>query len=228
VKAAGVMIYKALLTAWDGFWVVWLSEVYFIAFNIIFIGLWISGVYLPALGVLIVTGPPGAAGMYYTMKELAYGESIDWKTYFTGVKKCAWAGYRWAGFNLLVIGLLVFYAWFFSASKGGDLTQVLSGVPLALFLIWAVIQTFTFPLMLEQEKLSYLNALRNSLAVFLKWPGYAAGIVLFNAVILGLSIWLRFPWAVFTFSLTALVAAYGLKEKLATEPTKEKPNPERI
>jgi hypothetical protein len=210
VKAAGQMIYKALILAWDGAWVVWLSEL-----------LWL------VLSLFIITAPAAAGGMYYTMKELAYGESIDWKTFFRGVKKCFWASYRWAGFNLIAVGLLVFYAWFFSAAIA-DWGQLLSGIPLGLFTLWAVTQTFTFPLMLEQEKPSYRSALRNSLVIFLKWPGYALGIVLFNAVILGLSIWLRFPWGFLTFSLTALVACYGLKEKLAEAAIKEKPDPEGI
>jgi hypothetical protein len=210
LKAAGQMIYKVMLVAWDGAWIVCLSELCWLA-----------------LSLFIVTAPAAAAGMYYTMKELAYGESVDWKTFFRGVKKHFWAGYRWAGFNLLAVGLLVFYAWFFSASKA-DWGQLISGIPLGLFILWVILQTFTFPLMLEQEKPSYRNALRNSLVIFLKWPGYALGIVLFNAVILGLSVWLRFPWAILTFSLTALVTSYGLKEKLTVVAHREKPDPEGI
>ncbi len=66
-----------------------------------------------------------------------------------------------------------------------------------------------------KEKPSYFTALRNSLIVFIKWPGYAFGIVLFNAAIFALSVWLWFPWLICTFSQTSLVTAYGLKEILA-------------
>lgn len=208
MKAAGQMIYKALVIAWDGAWVIWLSELFWLA-----------------LSLFIVTAPAAAAGMYYTMKELAYGESISWKTFFIGARRCFWASYRWAGFNLLAIGALAFYAWFFSSARA-DWGQTISGIPLGLMILWAVIQTFTFPFMLEQEKPSYRNALRNSVAFFLKWPGFALGIILFNAVILGLSIWLRFPWGILTFSLTALVACYGLKEKLAETAIQEKTSSE--
>ncbi len=65
---------------------------------------------------------------------------------------------------------------------------------------------FTFPFMLEQTKPSYLNALRNSAVLFLKWPGQALGFTFINLVVIGLSVWLRFPWLIFGASLPALMS----------------------
>jgi hypothetical protein len=66
--------------------------------------------------------------------------------------------------------------------------------------------------MLAQEKPSYLNALRNSAVLFLKWPGQAVGFTLFNLVVIVLSLWLRFPWLVFGASLPALMACVCVKD----------------
>ena len=198
LKQAVRVIYQALVAAYDGFWMVWLAEL-----------IWL------ALSLPVVTAPAAAAGMYYTMRQLANGESVEWKMYFTGVRRYLWAGYRWFGVNLLVVGLLAFYAWFFSTTRA-DWGKTISGIPIGLLILWAIFQTFTFPFMLEQEKPSYMNALRNSLVFFIKWPALAFSIVIFNGAVLALSVWLRFPWAILSFSLTALVACQGVMYVLET------------
>jgi hypothetical protein len=73
--------------------------------------------------------------------------------------------------------------------------------------------TSMFPLMLEQEKPSYLLALRNSLILFLKWPWHTLGFTVVIFAILALSTWLRFPWAVIGASMPALLASVCIKNK---------------
>jgi hypothetical protein len=66
--------------------------------------------------------------------------------------------------------------------------------------------------MLVQAKPSFLNALRNSAVLFIKWPGQALGFTLFNFLVIGLSLWLRFPWLVFGASLPALMSCLCVKD----------------
>jgi hypothetical protein len=200
MEKAGRMIYEGLLIAWDGFWAIWVAELLWLVFC------------LP-----LVTMPLAFAGLYGCAHALAHGESISWRTFFFGMKRHLGAALRWSGFNLLVILLLAFYVWFFSTSKGG-LVQVgrgmLSGVPAGLLALWLLFNQFTFPFMLAQENPSYLNALRNSLVMFLKWPGVTTGFTLFNLAVLALSLWLRFPWLVFSGSLTTLMACLCVKSSV--------------
>ena len=194
---AGRLIYEGLLTAWDGFWVVWLSDLLWVAFC------------LP-----IVTAPLAFAGLYECAHGLVYGQSVTWRTFFAGMKDHLGACYRWAAFNLAALGVLAFYAWFFSPARGtlaGFRTSLLGAVPLALIFLWWTVNQFTFPFMLEQEKPSYLNALRNSLVIWLKWPGLALGITFFNLAIIGLSLLLRVPWLIFGGSLPALMVCLCVK-----------------
>ncbi len=93
---AGRLIYAGLITAWDGFWVVWLSNVLWVVFC------------LP-----VITAPLAFAGLYECAHGLAYGESITWRTFFSGIRRHLGSSYRWAAFNLLVIFVLAFYAWYF-------------------------------------------------------------------------------------------------------------------
>ena len=118
MKKAGQDLYKAFLTAWDGFWVVWLADIFFL---------------LTCL--FVVTIPAAFTGLFYTMRELAYGEPVDWKTYFVGIKKRVWAGYRWFFFNMLVGALLIFYMWFFSAARA-DWGVTISGIPPGVLVLW--------------------------------------------------------------------------------------------
>ena len=197
MSKAGRLIYDGLLIAWDGFWVVWLSDLLWVAFC------------LP-----VVTAPLAFAGLYECSHGLAHGQSITWRTFFAGMKNHLGACYRWAAFNLIALALLIFYAWFLTPTKGNLASlgrNLLSGVPLALMILWWVVNQFTFPFMLEQEKHSYLNALRNSLVIWLKWPGLTLGFTLFNFTIIGLSFLLRIPWLFFGASLPALIACLCVK-----------------
>jgi len=197
MEKAGRLIYQGLLIAWDGFWVVWLSDLLWVAFS------------LP-----VVTAPLGFAGLYECAHALAEGKSVTWQTFFSGIRHRWGASYRWTIFNLLVVFVLAFYFWFFSPEKGslaGLTSSLLGGFPLALIVLWWLINQYTFPFMLVQEKPSYRNALRNSLVMSLKWPGVTLGFTLFNLAVIALSLWLRFPWLVFGASLPALMACWCVK-----------------
>lgn len=194
---AGRLIKDGFLTLWDSFWIVWLSNF-----------LWL------VLCLPIVTIPLAFAGLYACARALAHRKSPGWRSFFTGIKIYAGASLRWTGANLFVYFLLAFYIWFFSF-RAGNLTDAwrnLGYVFAVLALLWLSLNMYTFPFMLEQEKLSYLNALRNSTILFLKWPGQALGITLFNLLVIGLSVWLRFPWLVFGASLPALMSCLCVKD----------------
>ena len=198
---AGRLIYHGLLVAWDGFLIVWLSDVLWLLFC------------LP-----IITIPLAFAGLYTCTHGLAYGESLEWRSFFSGMKRNLGASLRWTGFNVFVIFVLVFYIWFFSTS-GKSLfpsgLEFLIYIPVVLTFFWGIINLYTFPFMLAQQKPSYIQALRNSLVLFLKWPGIALGFTLFNLIVITLSVLLRFPWLVLGASLPALLACMCVKYVIA-------------
>lgn len=201
MKNIGREIYTALLSAWDGCWTVWIANLFWLLFC------------LP-----VVTMPLAFAGLYHTMRELAYGESVTWKTFFEGIQLRWKIGLRWVTFNLLVIFVLSFYTWFFSVSKGdfGALWgSLFSGLPVGLLAGWGLMNAFTFPLMLEQEKPSYSQALKNSLVMVVKWPAFWLGFGLCILGVLMLSFWLRFPWLVCGASLPAFLGCVAVKNKVA-------------
>ena len=193
---AGRLIYEGLQTLWDGFWIVWLSNFFWLV-----------------LLVPVITIPLAFAGLYACAHGLVYGQSLEWHTFFTGIKKYLGASLRWTFANLLVLFVLGFYAWFFTvqgnlAGRSGTLT----GIFWALALLWWILNMYTFPFMMVQAKPSYLNALRNSAVLFIKWPGQALGCTVFNLLVVFISVWLRFPWLIFGASLPALMSCLFVKD----------------
>ena len=197
MQKLGKNIFDGLTTAWDGLWIIWITEIFWIL-----------------LCLPIVTIPAAFAGQYYTMHELVNGETVEWRTFFEGIKLFFWPAVRWTVVNLLVILTLGIYILFLSSSASSSGLDWLSGIPLGLLVIWLIINGFTFPFMLNQENPSYGMALRNSLIFYLKWPFQALAFILINAVVIGLSIWLVIPWIILTASFTALMASVVIKNKL--------------
>jgi hypothetical protein len=197
VARAGRLIYDGLLIMWDGFWIIWLSNLFWLL-----------------LIIPVITIPFAFAGLYTCAHGLVHGESLEWQSFFTGTKKYFGASLRWSGANLLVFFVLTFYTWFFSL-RGNNLTYIWRNVGslfIVLALLWSVLNMYTFPFMLVQTKPSYLNAVRNSVVLFIKWPGQAFGFTLFNLLVIVLSLWLRFPWLLFGASLPALMSCLCVKE----------------
>ena len=194
-------IIAGVLTAWDGFWILWLSNIFWIL-----------------LCLPIITLPLAFTGLYFSMHELANGESMEWSTFLAGIRQYFWLGLRWFGFTFTVILILVFYLNFFgsaSTTENEPWLDAASGIPLGLLILWLILNTFTFPIMLEQEKPSYLKALRSSMVLCIRWPGFTLMFLLFNALVIALCTWLYIPWLILGASLTALMANIYVKDRIA-------------
>jgi len=188
---------KAFYVVWDDLWTIWMTEILFVVCS------------LP-----IVTAPAAFTGFYYTMHELANGESVGWRTFFNGIKQYIWVGYRWFGLNLVVVIMLLFDAYFFlttQSDSGQGWGLFFSGIPLGVLVLWGLLNLYTFPLMLIQEKPSYRQALCNSIIIYLKWPGFVLIFSLLSIIILVVSAWLTIPWLIFGVSLPALLSCIGLR-----------------
>lgn len=194
---AGRLIYDGLLIMWDGFWIVWLSNLFWLV-----------------LLIPVVTIPLAFAGLYACAHGIVHGESLEWNSFFSGITKHFGTSLRWAGANLLVLSVLAFYVWFITdqGNAASGFKNILIGFCFVITLLWGCINMFTFPFMIVQKKPSYLNALRNSAVLYLKWPGQALGFTLFNLIVIALSLWLRFPWLIFGASLPALMACLCVKD----------------
>jgi uncharacterized membrane protein YesL len=158
------------------------------------------------LTIPLITAPPAAAGLYYTTNQLAHDRPVTWRTFFEGFRQYFWVSWRWAVLNLLVVAIL-FSNLVFYTEQEGDIFFWVRAVFIALVIIWVLIQSYTFPLLIEQTEPRIFQALRNSMGLFAFNIKYALGVALMILLIAYLSTLYVWPaWLLFTAGLCAYLA----------------------
>ena len=184
------LLWKALVNAYDAGWeLVQINLLWFV------------------LSIPIITLPVTTAGLAYYMHELAHGESMSWKDFFVGMRKYFWPSMRFLLLNLIIIFLLLFYHIYFSYLNN-SFTPIIVGLIYGIGIIWLLLMPFVFPLMLEQKKPGLRNGLRNSLVMYLKWPGITLPVVILVYLLAYGSYLILVPWGIITASLCSFVMAY--------------------
>lgn len=197
---------KTLKILWSG-----LVNAYDAAFMII-----ISNIISMLLCIPIITIPLAVAGLYYTNFQLASGESVDWKTYFEGIKKHWWTGIRWTVLNGMVLFSLTFY--FVSFVDRPEIwASMLTGLTLGVMAMWVLLMLLTFPMMLIQEQPGLINALRNSLVFILRWPGFTFTFLL--PVLILVVVTLVFPpiGIFLSLGLVAFLSCYAVYYRIESD-----------
>lgn len=157
----------------------------------------------------LVTAPPATAGLYHVTNRLAHHESASWRTFFEGFRSGFWLGWRWALANLLALTTLAGHFWFYGRI-GSPWSRWVQGVLLGLAVLWALLQTYTFPLLLEQEDQRMLTALRNSVVLFGKYPVISLELALLVLLLIVVStLFLQPSWLLATASLSAYLTNRG-------------------
>lgn len=190
------ILWNGLLNAYDG------------AFTIVLSNLFFAFLLLP-----IVTIPLAVAGLFYCNFQLAAGESVDWKTFFEGIKRHWWDGIRWTAINVVVLFSLTFYFFWF-IDRPEIWAAALTGLCLGIMAIWVLIQFFSFPMMLKQEKPAYLTALRNSLIFIVRWPGFSFAFLLPIVVLVVITLYFPPIFIFISAGLIAFLGSYAINYKL--------------
>lgn len=206
---------KAISFAWEA-----LVSAYDVAWELM-----LANIFWVFLTIPVVTAPAALAGLFYNSQQLAEGESEGWKTFFIGMRKYLWAGYKWALVNLFVLASLYFYLWYFS---GNDslMGSLIRAFDLGVAFWWLIVQIFVFPFMLYQEKPGLLHAMRNSLVIYARYPGITLVVVLEIIILIAVSTWLRAPWIILTAGICSYLSTYAVKHVMEAEydPQGEKEN----
>ncbi len=164
----------------------------------------------------IVTIPPATAGMFYAAYQNKQGNVVNRATFFEGFKKYAGYAYLRAIINLVLayifmIGLSVYTQMDWKYSK------VFAGL-LGLFaLVWLLLQVYSLPVVFEMKTKNYFYALQNSFLLFFLKPGRTLMTLVFNIIIIILSVLTVIPFFVFTgagISMTSILTMDDALEKL--------------
>lgn len=203
------ILWNSLVNAYDGAFQIILANLLWTLFVIAIVqvpALFSEGL-LVVFGIVVIVAGIAAAftGLYYATFQVASSEPADWKNFFTGIRTYYWAGLRWTLINGVILFSLIFY--FFVLLERPEIWAVaLLGLDLGIMAFWILLQLITFPLMFMQEKSSFLQATRNALVFFARWPGFT---FTFLAPILVLFVLSLLFWPLFLFLTTGLMAYLG-------------------
>jgi hypothetical protein len=172
-------LWHALVNAYDAAFTIVLSNILSVILCVpIILVAQIAAEFMPQMALIsfflaaLLMVAIASAGLYYTNFQIASGESVDWKTYFEGIKRHWWTGLRWTGLNGIVLFSLTFYFFFF-LGRTEFWASALTGLDLGIMAFWILLMFITFPMMMIQEKPGLLSSLRNSLVFLLRWPSFS-------------------------------------------------------
>jgi hypothetical protein len=176
---------------------------------------------VPALAVALIviavlTFAVATAGVYYVSYRVAHAKTFHFSDFLDGVKLYWWRAILWILGNALVTVLLAANVLFYARVQT-NWSAIVAGLFVALFIVWAAVQLYFWPLMLSQEQPNLLMAWRNAFYLILANPFYAFFIGSFVILLLALSIGLTLPFVLMGMTLQALLgnnAVLTLLERL--------------
>ncbi len=156
--------------------------------------------------VPLITAIPALGGLFHATNRLAHGSGGNWRVFWEGFRQHFWLSWRWGLINAAVFIVLGVSHEFYSQLEIPALNWIRWPILIA-GAIWAELQLFTFPLLLEQTDRRFLVATRNSAVMFLRCPGLALSALVPVLLIGAVSLLVFLPaWVVISASLCAYLA----------------------
>lgn len=167
------------------------------------------------LSIPLITLIPATGGLYHAMNRIAHGRVGNWRTVWEGFRLHFWLSWRWGLTNLVVFGVLWVNVSFYREVDAAWAVWVRMGM-LFLFVLWGVLQLYTFPLLLEQKDRRIRTAVRNSLVLLLRRPAQTFGwAVAVFVLALGSSTFFPAAWIVLTASVCLYLSNRATLEGIA-------------
>jgi hypothetical protein len=179
--------------------------------------LMVSNVLWILLILPIITIPPAFAGLYYATLQQVHNKSVTRQKFFEGFRKYLRPSYGWFFSNVVVIGILLLNINLSIRFPQLWWLQLLRGVYLVLLVVWLLLQFYTFPLLIQQEKPRLGLALRNSAVLWLKHSIFSLLLSIVIIVFCVVSIFLFPLWFVISGSLIAYLTNLGVVYLLSKE-----------
>jgi hypothetical protein len=191
---------------------------------------WVFLTILNLIGLLcwmtIILGPPATFGLYYLSNQLAHGDNPGFKGFLYGGQRYFFHSWLWMLLNLVVAIVISANIWFYLAfeSVWADLLQAFF---IILGVLWLVIQFYSAPYLMEQERKNLLISLRNGLFTSLTSPGFTIVVVGVAALVALISVVLVFPLFLGGPCLILLLGNRAVIERIKTFKVSEKEISER-
>jgi uncharacterized membrane protein YesL len=158
--------------------------------------------------VLIVPAAPVTVGLHQVANRIANYKRVDSSFFWEAAR--ANFGRGWLLYLLnLVIPVVIFTSIFFYLSTDGWL-RVLGFICIWLFIFVLMISQYYFPLFWQQDEPSLRLILRNAVLLALQHPLYTFLMLLFQLLMLGLSIAVTLPLFLLAPAIIAISANFAL------------------
>ena len=177
----------------------------------------VSNIFFVLMLLPIVTIPPAFGGLNYAASQLVINEPVNRQTFFEGFKKYFQTSYVWFFANVIVVGILLFNIDLSIQSHQVLWLQYLRGIYWILLGVWMLLQIYTFPLMIQQEKPRFILALRNSAILWFKHSIFSLLLSVIISILVIISIYLFPLWFVISASLIAYITNLGVFYLLSKE-----------
>jgi uncharacterized membrane protein YesL len=180
------------------------------------------------LSVLIVTAIPAFGALFYATNRISHGESVGIKSFFDGFKDQFWTSWKWGIFALLVIGLTILNVWFYGQFDGVGYV-IIQSLFFSFLIMFAMMQIYMYPFLLEQEEPSLKTAIRNSFVGFGRNLGRSVGLFFFFIILAVVSTLLPPLWILLTVSVFAYFSNWQTLEvikEMKKEALELSPRPE--
>ena len=177
----------------------------------------VSNIFFVLMLLPIVTIPPAFGGLNYAASQLVINEPVNRQTFFEGFKKYFQSSFVWFFTNVIVVGILLFNIDLSIQSHQVLWLQYLRGIYWILLGVWMLLQIYTFPLMIQQEKPRFILALRNSAILWFKHSIFSLLLSVIISILVIISIYLFPLWFVISASLIAYIINLGVFYLLSKE-----------
>jgi uncharacterized membrane protein YesL len=162
------------------------------------------------LCIPVVTAPPALAALHNLGFHLATEKRIEIGQFWEGFRAFFVDSWKLAGLNLLVFAILGVDIWFYLGRMRGA-WQVLGYVGIWMFLIWAVAQLYTFPLLVRQAERNFGRMLKNAVLLTLAHPIFSLTVAVLLILLLALSVVIPIFFILIGLAFVAVLSAHTLR-----------------
>ncbi|MEZ4860835.1 MAG: hypothetical protein R3C14_05985 [Caldilineaceae bacterium] len=161
------------------------------------------------VGVIpVVTIAPVIMGMNNVCNRIANYKRVDNSFFWEGLRSHIGQGWLMLGMSLLAPVLIVFNVWFYVNSQGW--LPVIGFAWMWLLLLSLLVIQYLFPLYWQQDEPSIKLALRNAALLAIRYPLYSFLMLLFQLVLLAISVGLTLPLVLLWPALATLTSNFAL------------------
>ena len=158
--------------------------------------------------ILIVPAAPATVGLHHVANRIANYKRVDASFFWEAARSNIGRGWLLYLINLLV-PFIIFTSIFFYLSTTGWL-RILGFVCIWLFIFVLMISQYYFPLFWQQDEPDIRLILRNAVLLALQHPLYTFLMLLFQLVLIGISVAITLPLFLLAPALIAVSANFAL------------------